>query len=819
MPGILLNSVLGLLPDRTRSVMSTETVTVVAPMYNEEEGARRCLASILTQNEAPEQIIVSINGGQDDTYAVVARILTDYGYRRRTVDEVNGLDASLERWLPVQAGAQVTLVVYRRQTAKADSINSLFRRRIVTTDRAILVDGDTILHPDFVHEIRRNFYRLRTRRNGDTVEHVIEDYGLVSGAVSSWAPKGAGRWQRIVSAGRKAEYAFSAMIRRGQTRQIGSSELFGNSRLFTVVGCGFAARRELFPMASHTRTEDHEFTLLTQSMPVTETQITPEALELMGLRVDSGEGLVSPIDWFDLGDKVILRTGGNARFVNEALMMTEDPDSATGYLNQVERWNGGGIEGALGRIGKRLPHNVFMTVWLSQLENIVGIMLLLFVLPSLVALNMGNPSIGMPWHALLGWFAFDVILSLLLNTGGFTLQRRATGMAVWPSLRQAFGLALTTLPSYLLIRYMNPFTWVAAAIDIIPQHLRSRRTRVARRPAGAWERPRFARMSLRTSGVMASVLAVFPLIVGFVVAPIINPVNSEGWRLTNDRPVVKLENHVSASPLYSSGPEEIICAPTGTWASAHDVSYRLHGDPANYGELNLWDLLTLARLAPLLPLIEEAAGTFDVPVKGYLQILINESLLDPLAHGPTGDLGLSQVTSDALTLLAAASQDPNSVIYSPGLIHDEGNVFDPAFSACLGAAKLAWAYSQPRVETLSEAYALYINPVHGFVNGRIGDIWVPLVAQVEVLAPTVERIAAVYARFETDPDSLTSLERRLVASSMDVRAGRIDIKTAYAQALDVIIDARIDDRDFYRRVLTNLYGAPTPSLAAAAASL
>src|SRR5690554_2248133 len=212
MPGILLNSVLGLLPDRTRSVMSTETVTVVAPMYNEEEGARRCLASILTQNEAPEQIIVSINGGQDDTYAVVARILTDYGYRRRTVDDVNGLDASLERWLPVQAGAQVTLVVYRRQTAKADSINSLFRRRIVTTDRAILVDGDTILHPDFVHEIRRNFYRLRTRRNGDTVEHVIEDYGLVSGAVSSWAPKGAGRWQRIVSAGRKAEYAFSAMI-------------------------------------------------------------------------------------------------------------------------------------------------------------------------------------------------------------------------------------------------------------------------------------------------------------------------------------------------------------------------------------------------------------------------------------------------------------------------------------------------------------------------------------------------------------------------------------------------------------------------------
>ena len=55
--------------------------------------------------------------------------------------------------------------------------------------------------------------------------------------------------------------------------------------------------------------------------------------------------------------------------------------------------------------------------------------------------------------------------------------------------------------------------------------------------------------------------------------------------------------------------------------------------------LSRWGLLSLVRLAPIAPLIEEAATAYDLPVDLYLTILLNESYLDPLAVGPTGDKG------------------------------------------------------------------------------------------------------------------------------------------------------------------------------------
>lgn len=811
MPGVLLNSVLGMLPDRTVAVRSGETLCVVVPMYNEEHGARRCLASILRQEEAPDQIAVSVNGGRDNTYEVVARILRDYGYRLKTTDDLPSFDARLERWLGGTGSAAVTLMNYRSRTAKSESVNNLFRAGLVTSDRVMLVDGDTILHPGFVGALRDNFYRLRERRVNGQRQFIIEDYALQSGAVRSWLPDNAGPWQRVVSAGRQAEYAFSTLLRRGQASIRGSSAIFGNSRLFTVVGCGFAARRELFPMPGDTRTEDHEFTLTTQALPVTETRLDADTLDRMGLRIVDGDRQVPPSEWLRSGEKILLRTGGNARFVPEAQMLTEDPQSLNGFLNQVERWNGGGLEGALGRVGRRLPANVAWTVWMAQLENVVGVLLLLLVLPSLVALNLGNPSIGMPWKALLGWLGFDMLLSTVLNTAGFWLQRRARGMASRPALASALRASLLTLPAYLLIRYLNPFTWVAAATEVVPAWWRGRRRARQRVSGVAWERPRGARASFRTHGIMASVMAAYPLLVGFVVAPNVKPVNAEGWRLTHQRPVVHMENHVSTSPLYDIAPQNAaVCGADQGWLGAQSGARLLRGDATAYERLGLWDLLTLGRLVPLLSIIEHSAGAFDVPVEGLLMIFINESLLDPLAHGPTGDLGLSQMTSDALTLLAAASNDPASAIYSPNLVTDESNVFDPVFSACAGAAKLAWSFRQPRVQTLGEAYALYINPVHGFVNGRIGDTWQPLVAQMEALEPNVTRLANVFSRFEEDPGSLHEYERRLVQIAFDVRDGNLTTAGAYSQALQVISDARIDDRDVYRRVLERLYGESGP---------
>src|SRR5690625_4985918 len=319
-PGVLLNSVLGLMPERTRPVASSESLTVVVPMYNEEQGARRCLASILRQDVQPDQLAVSINGGSDDTYGVVSKILTEYGFRLEAEDSPPALDATLERWLGGSGPGGIIIVRYRSRTAKAESINNLFRHRLVTSDRVLLVDGDTILHPGFIRSMRHNFYRLRTERGPEGKRFVIEDYALASGSVTSWAPAGAPLWQRIISNGRRADYAFSALQRRGQASQHGRSAVFGNSRLFTVVGCGFSARRELFPMPGSTRTEDHEFTLEVQNLRMSEQELTPEALDSMGLRIVLDDREIRPTEHFGTAEKVILRTGGNVRFVPEALM-------------------------------------------------------------------------------------------------------------------------------------------------------------------------------------------------------------------------------------------------------------------------------------------------------------------------------------------------------------------------------------------------------------------------------------------------------------------------------------------------------------------
>lgn len=810
MPGVLLNSFLGMLPDRSLTVTSQESLTVVAPMYNEEHGARRCLASILRQDTAPEQIAISINGGSDSTHEVVTRILAEYGYRHAATDELARLDATLERWLGGTGAANVVLINYRSKTAKSESVNNLFRHRLITSERVLLVDGDTMLHPGFVAAVKDNFYRLYSRKVDGRTQHVIEDYALVSGSVSSWLPERPTMWQRLVSQGRKAEYAFSTLLRKGQSSQHGSSAIFGNSRLFTVVGCGFTARRELFPMPHNTRTEDHEFTLEVQNQPLTELELDPETLDSMGLRLVVRGREVKPSEHFGAGEKVLLRTGGNARFVPEALMLTEDPTTVGGYLNQVERWNGGGLEGALGRIGQKLRPNVAWTVWSAQIENLLGIILLLFVLPNLLALNLANPSVGMTGKALLSWFLIDVAVSYGLNVAGFRLQRLARGVPRRKALLQALRLSLVTLPAYLLIRYLNPFTYLAAATEVIPAWLRRKRT-AKRLPARGvtWERPHGApRFSLRTSGVMFSVLALYPALTGFVVAPVVNPVNAEGWTLTHATEALDMQDYLASSPLFDQTEALAVYCSAGE-VGIVQLRFGTFGRHDGYEPLGLWDLLALGRLAPLLPIIEQAADSYGIRVADLIQVLMNESLFDPLAHGPTGDLGLSQLTSDALTLLAAASNDPKSAIYNPSLVNANSNVFDPVFSACAGAAKLAWAYDQPRVRTAAQAYALYINPVHGFVNGRIGDLWVPLVAQMEDLEPNVRRMAAVFAQYEDDPAILTDFERRLVEISIAVADGSLDMQGAYSAALDVIIDAEIDDRDVYRNVLTRLYAPAT----------
>lgn len=813
LPSVALNAALSLLPERTCAVRAPDRLAVIAPMYNEEAGAARALASLLAQSEPPEQLAVSINGGSDDTYGVVTRLLAARGFARRSAAPRPWLEADEEEWQSEAHPTRVTLLNYRVKTSKADSINNLVVFGIVSAERVLIVDGDTVFHPDFVRHLRENFYRLRRVRMRGETRLVLEDYGLQSGAVTSLAPAGSSLEQRFISKGREAEYAFAGVLRRGQARQLGAGRVFGDSRLYTVVGCGFAARRDLFPMPIDTETEDHDFTLAVQNRPCSQTRTTMGELERRGFRFVTGGQVRRPLELFDAQDEVILRRGGNARFVERALMATEDPPHFNGFIRQLERWHGGGQQSALKRLGQRLAPNVSLALYASLVENLLGLALLA-LLPILLALHYGNPSLGLPSALLASWLGADALVSALVVGWGFYRQRRALGRKRVRALAESLGRSLVATPPFLALRYLNPITYLASATRTLPEHWRARR-----RPLSAsgvvWERS-FARHHTRSRAVFGWTLAaVLSGALGTAaLAPRINPINTEAWRLVNARAALRLEDFDQVALLRPapepgaepSQPELSNFCPAARLPSAAPEPRRLLGDPEAYQPLSRWGLLTLARLAPLLPYLENAATAYDVPAELLLQVLLNESYLDPLAVGETGDKGLAQVTSDALTLLKGLSSDPQGRWYNPALVPPAFSVFDPDFSVCAGAAKLAWARAQPGVTDARAAYALYINPVQGFVNGRVSDVHAPLTEAMLKLTPMVESLAAARALYRLEPDRLTDDERRLFNIATFERLGYLSLEQAYRESYQVVRARKLDDGDLYENLLARYFG-------------
>lgn len=225
--------------------------------------------------------------------------------------------------------------------------------------------------------------------------------------------------------------------------------------------------------------------------------------------------------------------------------------------------------------------------------------------------------------------------------------------------------------------------------------------------------------------------------------------------------------------------------------------------------LSPWGLLILARLAPLLSDLESAATAYDLGADQLLQVVLNESFLDPLAVGPTEDLGLAQVTSDALTLIRSISVDPGSKWHNERLFGGEFNVFDPEFSLCAAAAKLSWAAAQPHGEDPEVAYARYINPLHGAVGGAVAATHVEPVAAMVALGPLVELLAGAVAAYREDPATLSQGERQLLDVANRVERGELDIQGAYDQVSSLVVSLKIDDREFYRTIKRELYGEPT----------
>src|SRR5690606_15487198 len=171
--------------------------------------------------------------------------------------------------------------------------------------------------------------------------YVIEDRAMQSGSVRSRRPERAGAAAWWIWLARTGEYAVSAVLRAGQTRRLGRDGAFSRSRLFTVVGCGFVARRDAFPMPADTRTEDHDFTLQVQNLDVRTGQASATSLDERGFRVLVDGRHVPLCEHLGADTELTVVKSPDASFVAEAVMYTDDPHRPGGLIRQLERWNGG----------------------------------------------------------------------------------------------------------------------------------------------------------------------------------------------------------------------------------------------------------------------------------------------------------------------------------------------------------------------------------------------------------------------------------------------------------------------------------------------
>jgi cellulose synthase/poly-beta-1,6-N-acetylglucosamine synthase-like glycosyltransferase len=820
MPTVLFHSALSLLPDRSLPLLSRDRIAFVVPTDKEGTAAQRCLESIFAQTTPPDELVVSVNGGGDDTYEVVAAALAAHGCVRaqRVPDALLG--GHVETWRSADDGAAglgVIVVERLQRTGKSDSVNDVVARGLVSAERVLVADGDTIFDPRFLERLREHFYRLRPVGRGARRRWVVEDVALQSGNVTSQIVAGATASARGIAIAREAEYAFGSVLRGGQTTRLGDGRLLGRSRLFTVVGCGFAVRRELFPLPASTKTEDHDLTLRTQALPEVRTLRDVTNLAERGFEVLTHAGTRPLRDVLGPDEGAVeVRRGGTARFVVDAIMTTNDPPHLDGYLGQVERWHGGAIQNALLRARQKLSPNVAFAVWAAVVENLLGILLVAALLAG-VAMHAGNPSLGVAPHVLLVALAVDLLLSGALVTLGRRRLERARGRSM-PTLRAVSRTLVTVLP-YALLRWLGPAIYVAAACTVVPEHLR--RHRLAPSPlASSWERPtRRARTTshlVLPSGVVA---AGGTMLLLSSLAPSLRPINEEAWRLTHAPNPIRLERHVELVILRPDAPlrtpdrgalrgHSRYCDPAFTRRGrGAPVRFGDAGDADRYAPLSGWEVVALARLVPLIALFDTTLEAYGVPGHLYLRVLLNESYLDPLAVGATDDHGLSQQNGDSLTMLRTLSADPRDPLHNPRLFALPFSVYDPDFSLCAGAAKLAWALRQPSALSERHAYALYINPIDGVRNGEMSELHTVLTAAIEQLSGLAGRLEDAFAAHAADPSLLARRDREVLDVAAAVRARALTVEAAYRQMQELVVRQGLPDREHYDRLFGELFAA------------
>lgn len=166
-PVTLTHIILGLLRLRRTIypiIAPYEKLSVIVPVYNEQEGIIETLKAVLNQTEPPQQIIISDNGSQDKTCLVIDRFLLEKGYTLREIFAQSTHRLRIGQYEKSNAPI-ITFVQHKHQTSKADSINEIQKCKLIKSSRVLTIGSDTTLHSKFIERMNENWYTLHISRN------------------------------------------------------------------------------------------------------------------------------------------------------------------------------------------------------------------------------------------------------------------------------------------------------------------------------------------------------------------------------------------------------------------------------------------------------------------------------------------------------------------------------------------------------------------------------------------------------------------------------------------------------------------------------
>jgi len=450
-----------------------EKLSVIIPVYNEQEGIIDTLKAVLNQTELPQQIIISDNGSQDKTCLVVDRFLMAKGYNLRKIFDKCNSRLRIGQYEKNNAPI-ITFLQYKDQTSKAESINQIQKYKLIKGCRTLTIDSDTILHPKFIERMNENWYTLHILKN----RAIIIRSEVLGATVLPKKNRKIGIQERIIAMAREAEYTFGQiLVRSGQNL----------TALYVAPGCGFMCRTNKLIMPNRTVTEDLELTQTIQSKRkisrLSKSTLEKFILENFQLKINSH--LIPLVQFLEKFDKPIYFSQNNATYVDSAFMYTQDPINFKGLSTQVGRWSAGFHEVLFlqGKNFKKGSKKLLFTIYGAKFEGITSSLIFL-VLPSLILVKIIS-GYGVSLNYIGLFYLFDALVQIsgiILST---YRRNRLQEKSKLDSLKYSFLTSIPNFFSLYILRFIQSAQFLGSYIKTIWE------TRVQKKTTwkSNWERP------------------------------------------------------------------------------------------------------------------------------------------------------------------------------------------------------------------------------------------------------------------------------------------------------------------------------------------